>query len=139
MIVSENHQKQPPRSVPWKSCSENMQHIYRRTPMPKYNFNNVAKQLYWNRTLAWVFSCKLAIYFQNTFSQEHLWVAVSAVLNLILSQKVVSQRFKFSCNLHLSLYLPSIFCYSFSLICSPLPVKCFPSLFSFIILPSITK
>ena len=29
-----------------KRCSENMQKIYRRTPMPKYNFNKVAKQLY---------------------------------------------------------------------------------------------
>ena len=26
------------------------------------------KQLYWNHTSAWVFSCKFAIYFQNTFS-----------------------------------------------------------------------
>ena len=33
-------------------------------------------QLYWNRTSAWVF-CKFASYFQNTFSQEHLWVAAS--------------------------------------------------------------
>ena len=30
-------------------------------------FWKYAKQLYWNRTLAWVFSCKLAPYFQNTF------------------------------------------------------------------------
>ena len=29
-------------------CSENMQHIYRRTPMRKCDFNKVAKQLYWN-------------------------------------------------------------------------------------------
>ena len=28
-------QKQPPRGVPRKRCSENMQQIYRRTPMPK--------------------------------------------------------------------------------------------------------
>ena len=28
----------------------------------------VALQLYWNRTSAWVFSCKFAAYFQNTFS-----------------------------------------------------------------------
>ena len=34
-----------------------------------------AKQLYWNCTLVWVFSCKFAAYFQNTFSQEHLWIA----------------------------------------------------------------
>ena len=26
------------------------------------------KQLYWNYTSAWVFSCKFAVYFQNTFS-----------------------------------------------------------------------
>ena len=26
-----------------------------------------AKQLYWNHTSAWVFSCKFAAYFQNTF------------------------------------------------------------------------
>ena len=28
-----------------KGCSENMQQIYRRTPMPKCDFNKVAKQL----------------------------------------------------------------------------------------------
>ena len=27
-----------------------------------------AKQLYWNRTSAWMFSCKFAAYFQNNFS-----------------------------------------------------------------------
>ena len=26
---------------------------------------------------AWVLSCKLAAYFKNTFSQEHLWTAAS--------------------------------------------------------------
>ena len=35
------------------------------------------KQLYWNQTSSWVFSCKFAAYFQNTFSKEHLWVAAS--------------------------------------------------------------
>ena len=29
-----------------KRCSENMQELYRRTPMAKYDFNKVAKQLY---------------------------------------------------------------------------------------------
>ena len=38
-------QKQPPRGVPRKSCSENMQQIYRRTPMPKCDFNKVVLQL----------------------------------------------------------------------------------------------
>ena len=41
-------QKQPLRCVLRKSCSENMQQIYRGAPMPKYNFNKVALQLCWN-------------------------------------------------------------------------------------------
>ena len=39
-------QKQPSRRVLRKWCSENIQQIYRRTPMPKYDFNKNAKQLY---------------------------------------------------------------------------------------------
>ena len=35
-------QKQPSRDVLRKRCSENMQQIYRRTPMPKCDFNNLA-------------------------------------------------------------------------------------------------
>ena len=38
--------QQPPGGVLRKRCSENMQQMYRRTPMPKYDFNKVAKQLY---------------------------------------------------------------------------------------------
>ena len=34
-------QKQPPRSVSRKRCSENMQQIYRRTFMPKCDFNKI--------------------------------------------------------------------------------------------------
>ena len=37
-------QKQPFRGVRRKLCSENMPQIYRRTPMPKCDFNKVAKQ-----------------------------------------------------------------------------------------------
>ena len=38
-----NLQKQPPRDVPRKKCSDNMQQIYRRTPMQKLlcNFNEI--------------------------------------------------------------------------------------------------
>ena len=39
-------QKQQPRDVFRKRRSENMQPIYRRTPIPKCDFNKVAKQLY---------------------------------------------------------------------------------------------
>ena len=51
-------QKQPFRGVLEKKCCENMQQIYRRTPMRECNFDKVAKQLYWNRTSAWLFSWK---------------------------------------------------------------------------------
>ena len=68
------------RGVLRKRCFENMQQLYRRTPMPKCEFNTDAKQLYWNHTSLWVFSCKFAVYFQTTFSQEHLWTAASVLL-----------------------------------------------------------
>ena len=54
-----------------------MQQIYRRTPMPKCDFNEAALQLYWDHTSTWVFSSKFATYFQNAFSWEHLWTAAS--------------------------------------------------------------
>ena len=54
-----------------KRCSQEKV-FWRRTPTPKCGFNKVAVQLYWNRTRAWVFSCKYAGYFQNTFLYEHL-------------------------------------------------------------------
>ena len=38
------------------------------TPMPKCDYNKVAKQLYWNHTSALVFSCNFSVYFQNTIS-----------------------------------------------------------------------
>ena len=60
--------KQSPRGVHWKRCSENMQQIYRTTPMAKCDFNKVVLQLYWNHFSAWVFSSKFAAYFKNTFS-----------------------------------------------------------------------
>ena len=40
-------------------------------------WSNIAKQLYWNCTSAWVFTFKFAACFQNTFFTEHLRVATS--------------------------------------------------------------
>ena len=60
------------KKVFWK-CAEN----YRRTPIPKCDFNKAALQLYSNHTLAWVLFCKFAGYIQNTFSHEHFWKAAS--------------------------------------------------------------
>ena len=51
--------------------------------MPKCNVSKVALQLYWNCTSAWVFSCKFASYFQNTFSLEHLWTAASVMMIIL--------------------------------------------------------
>ena len=59
-------------------CSANMQQIYRKTPMQKCDFSNVANQFYWNHTVAWVFSCKFAGYLQKSCSDEHLWGTTSA-------------------------------------------------------------
>ena len=50
-------QKQPSRGVLQKRCSENMQQIYRRPPMPKCDFNKAA--------------------LQGRCSEEHLWTAAS--------------------------------------------------------------
>ena len=44
--MKSSNQKQPSRGVLIKRCSEKMQQIYRRTPMPKCDFNKVALQLY---------------------------------------------------------------------------------------------
>ena len=67
-----NSQKQQSSGVLRKRCSEIMQKIYRRTPMPKpkCDFNKVAKQLYWNRVSAWVFSVNLLHIFRAPFPRD---------------------------------------------------------------------
>ena len=60
-----------------------MQQVYRKTHMPRCDLNKVAKQLYWNHTSAWVFSCKFAAHFQNIFSKEHIWRAASGKTHLV--------------------------------------------------------
>ena len=46
-----------------------MQQIYSRTLMPMFDFNKVAKQLYWNHISTWVSSCRFTTYFS-----EHLFL-----------------------------------------------------------------
>ena len=68
-----NVRRSPPELFLGKRCSENMQQIYRRTPMPRCNFNKVALPLYCNCTSAWVLSCKFTAYFQICcIFSEHL-------------------------------------------------------------------
>ena len=70
--------KQPYRDVLKKRCSENMQQTY-RTPMPKCDFNKVAKQLSQTRTLSRVFFCEFCevlqkVLFQNIFGLLNLTI-----------------------------------------------------------------
>ena len=44
-VCTKHPQKHPLRGVPRKRCSENMQQIYSRTPMPKCDFNKIASIL----------------------------------------------------------------------------------------------
>ena len=60
--ICKDVQKQLSRGVLRKRCSENMDDIYRRTPMSKCDFNKVSLKL-----LAWVFSCNLLYIFRTTF------------------------------------------------------------------------
>ena len=76
---SKYYQNHPSIGVLIKRCSEKMKQVYRRTSMPKCDFNKVTFHVHWNHTSAWVFSCKFAAYFQNTFSQEQLWRADSVL------------------------------------------------------------
>ena len=68
LYLLKKKQKLSSRGVLRERCSENLQQMYRRTPMPKCDFSKVALQLYRNWTFAWLFSCKFEPYFQNTFS-----------------------------------------------------------------------
>ena len=96
-----NHsQKQQSRGILRKRCSENMQQIYRRTPTPKCDFNKVAKQLYWIHTLAWMFSCKFAAYFQNTFLKNtsgRLILNISFIKSFIPVEYVCSFPYVINC------------------------------------------
>ena len=62
-----NEQKQSSRAVLRKKCSENMQQIYRRIPMPKCDFNkaaNLSKSHFGVSVLLYMFA-------------EYLWGAAS--------------------------------------------------------------
>ena len=90
LAASSNYiQKQPSRGVLKKRCSESMKQIYRRTPMLKCDFNKgehpcrseISIKLLCNFIeIALRHVCSpvnLLQYFQNTFSEEYLWMAAS--------------------------------------------------------------
>ena len=62
--------QQPPKGVLRQGCSENMQQFYRRTPMPKCDFNKVAKQLK-------SYFCMGVFLYICCIFPEHFWVAAT--------------------------------------------------------------
>ena len=63
-----------------------MQPIYRRTLMPKCDFNKAANQLYWNHSSAWVFSFTFVAY-KNTFGGLllHLIILKISVIHIVIN------------------------------------------------------
>ena len=66
--------------APQKCCSKMLFYknatSLQESTRPEVWLYNVAKRFYWNLTSAWLFSCKFAKYFQNTFLEEHFWGTV---------------------------------------------------------------
>ena len=85
-------QKQPSRGVPRKRYSEYMQQIFRRTPMPKFDFNKSSQQLYWNHTSAWVFSSNLLHVFRKPFTNNNSkrLLLHGIIFNLVENQNAFS-------------------------------------------------
>ena len=52
----------PPEVFLWKSVLKTRSKFTGEHPYRSVIFNQVAKQLYWNHTSTWVFSCKFAAY-----------------------------------------------------------------------------
>ena len=71
-----------------------MQQIYKRTPMPKCDFNKVTLQLYWNRTSAWVFPVNLLHIFRTSFPKNTSGGVLLLLTHFIL---LVSQSDAFWC------------------------------------------
>ena len=70
----------------WKYAAN----LHENTHVEVWFQQNCKAHIYWNHPSAWMFSCKFAVYFQNTFSLEHFWKAAyvrscfSANANVVL-------------------------------------------------------
>ena len=92
-----NDQKQPSIDALRQRSFKNMQQVYKRTFMPKCDFNKVVLQLYWNHTWARVSSCKLAAFFQNSFTKNTSgWVLLNDENLLSLSIHLTTMFDSFS-------------------------------------------
>ena len=95
LFIDRSIQKQPRRSVLRKRCSKVMQQIYRRAPMPKRSFNEVASNFMPKRSFNEVASNFIEIALRHGCSPinllhnfrtplsktTHLWTATSVFMN----------------------------------------------------------
>ena len=86
------------RGVFRRRFSENTQQSYRRRPMPKCDFNEVAKQRIWNHTSAWLLSYNLLRIFRTPFPKNPYGGLLLKIANIWLGPKLqkygnVSKRF----------------------------------------------
>ena len=75
-----------------------MQQIYRRTPIPKCDFNKATFQVYWNRTSAWVYPVNLLHIFRTPFTKktsEWLLLGTSS-FNEFLEKRLSNSLSKYS-------------------------------------------
>ena len=75
-----NVQKQPFKAVLTKVVLKICAKFTGERPCRSTISIKLKKQLYWNYTSTWLFSFKFAAYFQNTFSEAHLWRVASECL-----------------------------------------------------------
>ena len=91
-------QKQPPRGVPRKRCSENMHQIYRRIPLLKCDFNKVAKLLFFVTRRTWFTPSLL---FSNSQGYSYSFfiklqqLNFSQIYSVLLNITVFDQRYLF--------------------------------------------
>ena len=69
--------KQSSKGVLLKVCPANMQKVYRKVSMQKFSIKLQNNFVEIRHTSVWMFSCKVAVYLQNTFC---LWGTTSKVL-----------------------------------------------------------
>ena len=83
-------QKQPSTGVLRKRCSENLQQIYWRTPMPKCDFNKVASNFIEITLRHWYFPVHLLHIFRTPFPKNTSgWLLLSKLQFLLLPESVV--------------------------------------------------
>ena len=74
-------QKQLPRGVLSKRCSENTQQFYRRTPTPKGDFSKVAATLLKPHFGMGILLQICYLFSEHLFRRTHLWTAASGICN----------------------------------------------------------